>query len=146
MSPNSDQTATAAPRGWALAGLLGAALALGWTAVAVAFLVPAFTDSAPSTIGDGVALGIVVVGVLVLAALSTVGARAAWKYAYYDAPEEPRRLMIAALCTVVVAGWPAVGALTRGLDGVTDPTGAGALALTALGGATLIVMHRARTT
>ncbi|TQS44229.1 hypothetical protein [Cryptosporangium phraense] len=142
MSTNSEQRTTGS-RGWAVAGLLGGALALGWAAVAVAFLL---TGSVPSTIGDALALGIVVVGVLVLAALSAVGARAAWKYAYYDEPDEPRRLMIASLCTVVVAGWPAVGALTQGVDGVLDPVGAGALALTALGGATLIVMHRARNT
>ncbi|GAA0280045.1 hypothetical protein GCM10009539_79950 [Cryptosporangium japonicum] len=131
-------------RGWAAAGLLGTALSLGWVGVAVAFVLPAFTDSPPSTWGDGVALGIVVFGVLLLAAIAAVGARAAWKHAFYGEDEQPRRLMTAGLCTVVIAGWPAVGALTRGVDGILDPTGGGALALTALGGATLVVLHRAR--
>ena len=131
-------------RGWAAAGLLGAALSIGWVAVAVAFVLPAFTDSPPTSVGDGVALGIVVVGVLLLAAIAAVGARAAWKHAFYGEDEQPRRLMTAGLCTVVIAGWPAVGALTRGTDGIADPTGAGALALTLLGGATLVTLHRAR--
>lgn len=135
---------TTASRGWAIAGLLGAVLSIGWGAVGVAFVLPAFTGSAPTTMGDAVALGIVVLGVLLLAAISAAGARASWKHAYYGEPE-PRRLMTAGLCTVVVAGWPAVGALTRGLDGVLDPTGAAALLLTAVGGAALVVMHRART-
>ncbi|SHM29357.1 hypothetical protein [Cryptosporangium aurantiacum] len=131
-------------RGWAAAGVLGAVLSLGWAAVAVAFVLPAFTGSPPTTTGDGVALGIVVLGVLLLAAIAAVGARAAWKHAFYGEAEQPRRLMTAGLCTVVIAGWPAVGALTRGADGVLDPTGAAALGLTLLGGITLIVLHRAR--
>jgi hypothetical protein len=135
---------TTASRGWAAAGVLGAVLSIGWVAVAVAFVLPAFTGSAPTTIGDGVALGIVVFGVLLLAAISAVGARSAWKHAYYGESEQPRRLMTAGLCTVVIAGWPAVGALTRGADGILDPTGAAAIALTLLGGVTLVVMQRAR--
>lgn len=131
-------------RGWAAAGLLGAALSIGWAGVAVAFVLPAFTGSPPAAWGEAVALGIVVLGVLVLAALAAVGARAAWKHAFYGEDEQPRRLMTAALCTVVIAGWPAVGALTRGADGVLDPTGGAALGLTLLGGATLITLHRTR--
>ncbi|MFG1923591.1 hypothetical protein [Cryptosporangium sp. NPDC048952] len=131
-------------RGWATAGLLGAALSIGWVGVAVAFVLPAFTGSPPGTWGDGVALGIVVFGVLLLAAIAAVGARSAWKHAFYGEDEQPRRLMTAGLCTVVIAGWPAVGALTRGADGILDPTGAAAIALTAIGGVTLVVLHRAR--
>ncbi|GAA3390931.1 hypothetical protein [Cryptosporangium minutisporangium] len=143
MSQDSMQRDTTS-RGWAAAGLLGAVLSLGWTAVAVAFVLPAFTGSPPAAVGDGIALGMVVLGVLLLAAIAAVGARAAWKRAYHGATEEPRRLMTAGLCTVVLAGWPAVGALTRGVDGILDPTGAGALALTLVGGVTLVVMHRTR--
>jgi hypothetical protein len=132
-------------RGWATAGLLGSALSIGWVAVAVAFVLPAFTGSPPTSTGDAIALGIVVFGVLFLAAIAAVGARSAWKHAFYGEDEQPRRLMTAALCTVVIAGWPAVGALTRGVDGIADPTGAAALALTLVGGGTLVVLHRART-
>jgi len=143
MSRTSLRPATT-NRGWAAAGLLGAVLSIGWAAVAVAFVLPAFTGSPPTSVGDGVALGIVVLGVLLLAAIAAVGARGAWKHAYYGEDEQPKRLMTAGLCTVVIAGWPAAGALTRGTEGILDPTGAAALALTLLGGVTLVILHRAR--
>lgn len=121
-----------------MAGVLGGVLAAGWAAVAVAFALPALTGSPPHNVGDAVALAIVVIGVLLLGAVNLLGARAVWR------GEAPRRASTGALCTVVVAGWPAVTALTRGLDGVLDPTGAAALALTIVGGATLILLHQAR--
>lgn len=118
--------------------LLGAVLALGWAGVAAAFGL-AFTGSPSGDVGDALALAVVVIGVLVLAAVNVVGARAAWR------GESTRRLSTGALCTVVLAGWPATTALGRGYSGITDPTGAAALGLTALGGTVLILLARART-
>src|ERR1041384_8227239 len=70
-------------RGWAAAGLLGAVLSIGWVGGAGGVVLPAFTGSPPGSWGDGVALGIVVFGVLLLAAIAAVGARSAWKHAFY---------------------------------------------------------------
>jgi hypothetical protein len=98
-----------------------------------------FTTSPNGDVGDALALSVLVIGVLVLAAVNAVGARAVWR------AESTRRLSTGALCTVVLAGWPATTALGRGLSGILDPTGAAALGMTAIGGAVLILLSRART-
>lgn len=121
-----------------VAGLLGGVLAAGWAGVAAAFVLD-FTSSPNGDVGDALALSVLVIGVLILAAVSAVGARAAWR------AESTRRLSTGALCTVVLAGWPATTALGRGLSGILDPTGAAALGMTAIGGAVLILLARART-
>ena len=118
-----------------VAALLGAVLAVGWAGVGAAFVLFGLPSG---DVGDVLALAVVMIGVLVLAAVNVGGARAAWR------GESTRRLSTAALCTVVLAGWPAITALGEGYSGITDPTGATALGLTALGGAVLILLARSK--
>jgi hypothetical protein len=121
-----------------VAASLGAALTVGWAAVAAAFVAAAVDDPPQRGVGAVLALAVIVLGVLVLAVVTALGARAVWR------AESPRRLATGALCSLVIAGWPAMTALGRGLDGISDPVGAAACALTAAAGAILVLLQRAR--